>query len=239
MGRGKKLSKVEVEDDYEAVPGVLYIGHIPFGFFEDAMRGYFSQFGTVNRIRVSRNPKTGKSRGYAFVEFADTNVAQIAAETMDNYLMFEKVLKCHVVNPEDVHPKMFKHCNRPIKVLDWKKMDDENRKRPKSIFKIRKSLKRRMKKDKAKMLAAKELGIEFNAPERESLHRRSKITFDEDGKPSTASLKTLPVAKRANLTAVFSAPPAAKKEQTAAAPAVVKKRPAKTTRIVTKKKRRV
>ena len=36
-------------------PKVLYIGHVPHGFYEQQMRGYFSQFGEVTRLRLSRN----------------------------------------------------------------------------------------------------------------------------------------------------------------------------------------
>lgn len=48
---------------------VVYLGRIPHGFFEDQIRGYFGQFGDVLRVRLSRSKKTGRSRGYAFVEF--------------------------------------------------------------------------------------------------------------------------------------------------------------------------
>ena len=42
-------------------PRVLYIGHVPHGFYEDQMRAYFGQFGDVTRLRLSRNKKTGRS----------------------------------------------------------------------------------------------------------------------------------------------------------------------------------
>ena len=38
--------------------------------------------------------QTGNSKGYGYVQFMDEEVAKIAAETMNNYLMFEKILKC-------------------------------------------------------------------------------------------------------------------------------------------------
>lgn len=38
--------------------------------------------------------QTGACKGFAFVEFACDEVAKIAAETMNNYLMFNKLLKC-------------------------------------------------------------------------------------------------------------------------------------------------
>ena len=38
--------------------------------------------------------QTGASKGYAFIEFADEEVAKIAASATNNYLMFHKLLKC-------------------------------------------------------------------------------------------------------------------------------------------------
>lgn len=35
---------------------------------------YFSQFGKVTKVRLSRNKKNGKSKGYAFLEFSSTEV---------------------------------------------------------------------------------------------------------------------------------------------------------------------
>lgn len=46
-------------DDSEVVmkPGAIYLGHIPHGFYEKEMRGYFSQFGKVTRLRLFRSKK--------------------------------------------------------------------------------------------------------------------------------------------------------------------------------------
>lgn len=37
--------------------GVVYLGRIPYGFFEEQMLEYFSQFGEVTRLRLARNKK--------------------------------------------------------------------------------------------------------------------------------------------------------------------------------------
>lgn len=37
--------------------GVIYLGRIPYGFFEEQMLEYFSQFGEVTRLKLSRNKK--------------------------------------------------------------------------------------------------------------------------------------------------------------------------------------
>ncbi|TNN03670.1 hypothetical protein fugu_000699 [Takifugu bimaculatus] len=88
-------------------PGVIYVGHLPRGLFEPQLKAYFEQFGKVLRLRLSRSKKTGKSKGYAFIEFDCDDVAKIVAETMNNYLMGERLIKCHVVPEEKVHAELF------------------------------------------------------------------------------------------------------------------------------------
>lgn len=80
------------------------------------MKKYFSQFGKVRRLRLSRNKKTGASKHYAFVEFASAEVADIVARTMDNYLMFGHILKCKLIPAEQVHADLFKGANQRFKV---------------------------------------------------------------------------------------------------------------------------
>ncbi|XP_061923486.1 MKI67 FHA domain-interacting nucleolar phosphoprotein-like [Entelurus aequoreus] len=96
-------------------PGVIYVGHLPLGLFEPQLREYFEQFGNVLRLRLSRSKKTGGSKGYAFVEFDCDEVAKIVAETMNNYLMGERLVKCHVIPPEKVHEKLFAGNQRTFK----------------------------------------------------------------------------------------------------------------------------
>ncbi|ODM93415.1 MKI67 FHA domain-interacting nucleolar phosphoprotein, partial [Orchesella cincta] len=89
------------------------------GFYEKEIKSYFTQFGKVLRVRVGRSQKTGKSRGYAFVEFEFEEVAKIAAEAMNNYLMFERLIKCEVLS-SDVNAKNISEDNYP-KLLARKK----------------------------------------------------------------------------------------------------------------------
>ena len=61
--------------------GSVYISHVPHGFYEKQMRAFFSQFGSVTNLRLGRSKKTGKSRGYAFVEFKFMEVAKVGFST--------------------------------------------------------------------------------------------------------------------------------------------------------------
>ncbi|XP_029314217.1 MKI67 FHA domain-interacting nucleolar phosphoprotein [Cottoperca gobio] len=96
-------------------PGVVYVSHLPHGLFEPQLKSYFEQFGKVLRLRLSRSKKTGGSKGYAFIEFDCDEVAKIVAETMNNYLMGERLIKCHVIPPEKVHEKLFVGSQREFK----------------------------------------------------------------------------------------------------------------------------
>ncbi|KAI8347632.1 hypothetical protein EDC96DRAFT_610768 [Choanephora cucurbitarum] len=128
---GKKLeqSKAETKDAFmkklnkaqqlEEEKGVIYLGRIPHGFYEKEMRGYFSQFGDITRLRLSRNKKTGKPKHYGFIEFQSSQVAEIVAETMNNYLLFGHMLKCQVIPAEKVHDKLFHGSDKVYKPFNY------------------------------------------------------------------------------------------------------------------------
>ena len=103
--------------------GVIYIGRLPSGFQESVLKTYFSQFGDVINVKLARNKKTGNTKHYGFIEFDSIEVAKVAAETMNNYLLFGHLIKCEVV--ENPHEDTFKHGNRKFKVIPWKKIAKE------------------------------------------------------------------------------------------------------------------
>lgn len=95
--------------------GVIFVKHIPHGFFEPQMKRYFEQFGHVTRIRLSRSKRTGRSKGYAYVEFSDESVARITADAMKDYLMFRHRMICQYLPRNEVHRDTFKRWNIPFK----------------------------------------------------------------------------------------------------------------------------
>ncbi|XP_061710882.1 MKI67 FHA domain-interacting nucleolar phosphoprotein isoform X2 [Cydia pomonella] len=101
---GKKLKEKKKRPDR----GLVYLSHIPHGFYEHEMTQYFKQFGMVTNVRVIRSPRTGRSKGYAFVEFREPAVAEIVAETMNNYLMGKRLIKAAIIPPEKQKHKAFR-----------------------------------------------------------------------------------------------------------------------------------
>lgn len=145
-------------------PGVMYLGSIPHGFYEHEIREYFSQFGDITRLRVVRNKKTGASRHRAFVEFADTEVADIAARTMDNYLLFGHILKAKVIHPDQVHRELFKGANRRFNVVPWNAMQGRHLQRPLAESKWEGKITKEEQRRVARAEKLKALGYEFEPP---------------------------------------------------------------------------
>jgi nucleolar protein 15 len=102
--------------------GAVVLSRIPHGFYEEQMRAYFSQFGEITRLRLSRNRRTGASKHYAFIEFRYETVAKIVAETMNNYLMCGRLLQCQLLDKDQIHAELWKGANRKFKIIPWKKI---------------------------------------------------------------------------------------------------------------------
>ncbi|KAI6781519.1 putative RNA-binding protein -like protein [Emericellopsis cladophorae] len=145
--------------------GVIYIGRIPHGFYEHEMKQYFSQFGAINKLRLSRNKKTGASKHFAFIEFAESSTADIVAKTMNNYLLFGHILKCHVIPKEKVHAQLFKDANRRFKKVPWNKMEGKKLEKPLAEATWEKRVSKEQKKRAKQSAKLQELGYGFEAPE--------------------------------------------------------------------------
>eukprot|EP00914_Ancora_sagittata_P023870 GHVO01047585.1.p1 GENE.GHVO01047585.1~~GHVO01047585.1.p1 ORF type:complete len:178 (+),score=23.70 GHVO01047585.1:33-536(+) len=81
--------------------GIIYMGNLPKDFEEKAVRRYLSQFGKVTKLKVARSAKTGHSKGFAFVEFAFEEVAEIVARTIHRHLIGSKTITCHMCDSID------------------------------------------------------------------------------------------------------------------------------------------
>ncbi|XP_073401401.1 MKI67 FHA domain-interacting nucleolar phosphoprotein isoform X2 [Dendrobates tinctorius] len=175
----KKVQKIRKKPQAEAVtPGVLYIGHIPRSLFEPQLKEYFSQFGTISRLRLSRSKKTGGSKGYAFVEFECDEVARIVADTMNNYLFCERLLKCEVVPPEKVHPRLFSGCDTMFKKPSLPAVARYNMKR--STKQEKKMTTRLLDKEKKLRKRLAEKGIDYDFPGFAAEKRQRASSADAD-----------------------------------------------------------
>ncbi|TVY78390.1 putative RNA-binding protein, partial [Lachnellula suecica] len=192
----KKKLKQAVESELSDKPGVVYIGHIPHGFYEHEMREYFKQFGTILKLRLSRNPKTGASKHFAFIQFESATVASIVSKTMDNYLLFGHILKVKVVPDEQVSENLFKGANKRFKKVPWNKLEGRKLKQAASEATWEKRIEVAEKKRVEKADKLKAIGYEFNSPKIKSAKGIAKPppALADAEKVETKAIEDTPVA---------------------------------------------
>jgi nucleolar protein 15 len=187
---------------------VIYLGHLPVGFEEREISVFLNQFGNVLRCRVSRSKKTGRSRGYAFVEFVDHEVANIVAETMSGYFLLEKRLVCHIVPNDQVHDLMFAKAKRIATKADLHKKARLEVNKQRSADALKGITAKLVKREdmKRKKLAA--LGIDYDFPgyaagaqstddvEPSSKRRRTMSSEDNDEEQVDLETKTPKSSKK-------------------------------------------
>ncbi|KIW31845.1 hypothetical protein, variant [Cladophialophora immunda] len=156
----KKLEKAKAKGNDDG-PGTVYVGRIPHGFYEKEMRAYFSQFGDISRLRLSRNKRTGASKHFAFIEFASDEVAKIVAETMDNYLMFGHILKCKYAEPGSLHPDVWKGANKKFRKIPHEKLERERLAAPKTEEQWQKIIDKEQRRRDKKATKMKAIGLDM------------------------------------------------------------------------------
>ncbi|KAK3304570.1 uncharacterized protein B0T15DRAFT_536962 [Chaetomium strumarium] len=209
VGKIPKAKKSTKPSGGSEKPGVMYLARIPHGFYEHELRSYFGQFGEITRLRVVRNKKTGASKHRAFIEFADAEVADIAARTMDKYLLFGHILTAKVVPPSQVHPNLFKGANRRFKVVPWNKMAGRQLERPLSESQWQVKISKEEQRRAARAEKLKAMGYEFEPPQLKAAEAKPMLENGTDEAPK--AIEAAPAAEETE----------PKEEQQAAAPEAV------------------
>lgn len=145
---------------------VIYLGHLPENFEEEQISGFLSQFGNVLKCRLSRSKRSGRPRGYGFIEFVDPSVAVIVADTMTGYILMDKRLICHVVPMDKIHPRLFDGSGKKFVVRKGSEvLSDRMRQKMSTVAGLKHISKSLIKRDKTKRQKLIALGIEYVYPE--------------------------------------------------------------------------
>jgi cold-inducible RNA-binding protein len=79
----------------------LFVGNLSYQTGENDLQDYFSQVGAVTSVSVMLDKVTGKSRGFAFVEFARPEDANKAVEEFHNKEFQGRALTVNVARPKE------------------------------------------------------------------------------------------------------------------------------------------
>ena len=161
--KSKKVREIQNEEGISSQPtsGVVYVGHLPWGFIDSTLKKYFSQFGTITRIISPKSSKTGRSVGYAFIEFEDEETARIAAKTMNNYILFEKILKCSFVEDKKKYDRIFLKWKKKFEFKERYKIHCEKLAKKKSKEEIKEMIQGLLDREEKRREKMKELGIKY------------------------------------------------------------------------------
>ena len=70
----------------------LYVGNLSFNTDEPQLTQLFASLGEVVSVRLIRDRETGQSRGFGFVEMADSSAGQKACDSL-NQQEFDQLVK--------------------------------------------------------------------------------------------------------------------------------------------------
>src|SRR5262245_57910168 len=79
----------------------LFVGNLSYQTAENDLQDYFAQAGAVTSVNLMMDKVTGKSRGFAFVEFATPEEANKAVEQFHNKEFQGRSLTVNVAKPKE------------------------------------------------------------------------------------------------------------------------------------------
>lgn len=83
----------------------VFVGNLDFGATEESIRTAFEAYGTVERVSVMTDRDTGRSRGFAFVEMADSHEADQAIAGLNGTQLGGRAINVNEARPKADRPK--------------------------------------------------------------------------------------------------------------------------------------
>ncbi|EAS03627.1 RNA recognition motif protein (macronuclear) [Tetrahymena thermophila SB210] len=157
-----KANRVPIKDTPQNC--TIYVGHLPYGLLEEQLKTYFEQYGTIVNIKVARSRKTARSKGFAFIQFEQPEVAAIAAKAMNGHMVLGKVLEVHVLQQDQKNPFSFKYGKKQFKFINWKRIFIKQKNSEKDPEEVKKGVEKLLKNEEKKRDNLKKLGIDYEFP---------------------------------------------------------------------------
>jgi RNA recognition motif-containing protein len=78
----------------------LYVGNLPHSASETELRNMFAAYGQVDKVSLVTDRETGRSRGFAFVEMADSSEAEKAIAALNGTELGGRTLNINEARPK-------------------------------------------------------------------------------------------------------------------------------------------
>jgi len=83
----------------------LFVGNLPFSITEDALRDLFAKAGKVVSVKIITDKFSGRSKGFAFVEFETEEEAAKAIEMYNEQEFEGRKIVVNVAKPMEDRPQ--------------------------------------------------------------------------------------------------------------------------------------
>ncbi len=94
-------NSISSADEEQSSTTTLYVGNLPYKANETNVKDLFSEYGDVFAVRLMKDKKTGKRRGFGFVVVAESS-AQTTIDNLNEFNYQGRTLKVRVANdPKD------------------------------------------------------------------------------------------------------------------------------------------
>ncbi|EFI28595.1 hypothetical protein CC1G_13622 [Coprinopsis cinerea okayama7 len=77
---------------------ILYVGSLHFNLTESDIKQVFEPFGELEFVDLHKDPMTGRSKGYAFVQYKRAEDARMALEQMEGFELAGRTLRVNTVH---------------------------------------------------------------------------------------------------------------------------------------------
>ena len=78
----------------------IFVGNLDFGVTEESVRSLFETHGAVERVTIVTDRDTGRSRGFAFVEMANSGEADQAIAALNGTNLGGRALNVNEARPK-------------------------------------------------------------------------------------------------------------------------------------------
>lgn len=79
----------------------IYVGNLPYSISEDELKNAFAKFGTVTSVKIIMDKATGRSKGFAFVEMANSSEGNQAIKSLNETDLNGRNIKVNEARPRE------------------------------------------------------------------------------------------------------------------------------------------
>ena len=83
----------------------IYVGNVSYDLTEKELEELFAEFGSVSAARIITDRKSGRSKGFGFVEMDNKAEGEEAIKQLDGKEMNGRPLKINEARPREERPR--------------------------------------------------------------------------------------------------------------------------------------